>query len=76
MRISTKAVKDYAQGQEGNQDVPVREKAELFKLLDDAIAQGMAFCDELGIDLASLLKSKDVFKNVSTLDEYADKCLE
>jgi len=43
---------------------------------DDAIAQGMAFCDELGIDLASLLKSKDVFKSVSTLDEYADKCLE
>src|ERR1017187_8685574 len=35
----------------------------------------MAFCGGLGIDLAALLKSKDVFKNVGTFDEYADKLL-
>jgi type I restriction enzyme R subunit len=74
-RNMRKALKDYAQGQEGNEDLPVREKNELFKLLDDAVAQGIVFCDELGIDLASLLKSKDVFKNVGTFDEYADKLL-
>ena len=49
-RNMRKALKDYAQGQEGQEDLPVREKKELFKLLDDAIAQGMAFCTELGID--------------------------
>ena len=74
-RNMRKALKDYAQGQEGQEELPVREKAELFKLLDDAIAQGMAFCDGLGIDLASLLDSKDVFKNVDTFDDYADKLL-
>jgi type I restriction enzyme R subunit len=74
-RNMRKALKDYAQGQEGQEDQPVREKKELFTLLDDAIAQGTAFCTELGIDLALLLTSKDVFKNVSTFDEYADKLL-
>jgi len=74
-RNMRKALKDYAQGQEGQEDLPVREKAELFTLLDDAIAKGMAFCDGLGIDLASLLNSKDVFKNVGTFDDYADKLL-
>jgi type I restriction enzyme, R subunit len=39
-----KALKDYAQGQEGLDDPPVREKEELFKLLDEAIDQGLAFC--------------------------------
>ena len=47
-RNMKKALKDYAQGQEGQEDPPVQEKKELFKLLDDAIAQGMAFCDENG----------------------------
>jgi type I restriction enzyme, R subunit len=74
-RNMRKALKDYAQGQEGQEDLPVREKKELFTLLDDAIAQGTTFCAELGIDLALLLTSKDVFKNVSTFDEYADKLL-
>jgi type I restriction enzyme, R subunit len=74
-RNMRKALKDYAQGQEGQEDLPVREKAELFKLLDDAIAQGTAFCDGLGIDLASLLNSKEVFKNVGTFRDYADKLL-
>jgi type I restriction enzyme R subunit len=74
-RNMRKALKDYAQGQEGQEELPVREKKELFKLLDDAIAQGTTFCAELGIDLASLLNNKDVFKNISTFDEYANKLL-
>jgi type I restriction enzyme R subunit len=74
-RNMRKALKDYAQGQEGQEDQPVREKKELFKLIDDAIAQGMAFCGELGIDLTALFQSKDVFKNLDTFNEYADKLL-
>ena len=47
-RNMRKALKDYAQGEEGQEDLPVREKDELFRLLDDAIAQGMAFCRSIG----------------------------
>ena len=64
-RNMRKALKDYAQGQEGQEEMPVREKGELFKLLDDAIAQGMAFCCGIEIDLGVLFESKDVFKNVT-----------
>jgi type I restriction enzyme, R subunit len=74
-RNMRKALKDYAQGQEGQEDQPVREKKELFKLLDDAIAQGTVFCGDLEIDLPALFKSKDIFKNLGKFDEYADKLL-
>ena len=74
-RNMRKAIKDYAQGQEGKEDAPVQPKEELFRLLDDAIEQGTAFCTELGIDLGVLLTTKDVFKNVGTFDDHADKLL-
>ena len=74
-RNMRKALKDYAQGQEGQEDVPVQEKGELFKLLDDAIAQGTAFCMELGINVGALLQGQDVFKNIDAFEEYADKLL-
>lgn len=74
-RNMRKALKDYAQGQEGKEDAAVQPKEELFRLLDDAIEQGTAFCTELGIDLGVLLTTKDVFKNVGTFDDYADKLL-
>jgi type I restriction enzyme R subunit len=74
-RNMRKALKDYGQGEEGNEQLPVQKKQELFKLLDEAIAQGMGFCDGIGISLASLMKSGDVFKNVSTFEDYADKLL-
>jgi type I restriction enzyme R subunit len=74
-RNMRKALKDYGQGNTGPETQPVSEKKELFKLLDEAIAQGMVFCSGLDIDLAALLHNKDVFKNVSTFDNYADKLL-
>ena len=74
-RNMRKALKDYAQGGDGKEDLPVREKDDLFKLLDDAIKQGMAFCAGLEIDLGELFKSKDVFKNVATFEDYANKML-
>jgi type I restriction enzyme R subunit len=42
-RNMKKALKDYAQGQEGLDEPPVREKRELFTLLDDSIAQARVF---------------------------------
>jgi type I restriction enzyme R subunit len=74
-RNMRKALKDYAQGQEGQEDLPVREKGNLFTLLDDAIAQGTAFCAGLGVDLAALFESRDVFKNVANFEDYANKLL-
>lgn len=74
-RNMRKALKDYAQGAEGKEDLPVREKSALFKLLDDAIAEGKSFCAGLGIDLAVLFQTKDVFKNVGKFEDYANKLL-
>jgi type I restriction enzyme R subunit len=67
-----KALKDYAQGEEGLDEAPVREKAELFKLLDEAIEQGVAFCREKGIDLTGLLVKDEVFKNIKKFKTFAD----
>jgi type I restriction enzyme, R subunit len=72
-RNMRKALKDYAQGDDGQ--VPVQEKDELFKLLDDAIAQGMEFATSIGVDLKVLLESKEVFKNVTTFEDYANTLL-
>ena len=64
-RNMRKALKDYAQGQEGQEEPPVQEKGVLFKLLADAIAQGKEFCREKDMDLDVLLNNTEVFKNVS-----------
>ena len=74
-RNMRKALKDYAQGQDGQEGLPVRDKDELFKLLDDAIEQGKSFCGGLGIDLTTLFESKDVFKNVAIFEDYANTML-
>jgi len=74
-RDMNKALKDYAQGSEGKKEMPVRTKDDLFKLLDGAIAQGTAFCGGVGVDLAALFESKDVFKNVGTFEDYANTIL-
>src|SRR5581483_4141460 len=74
-RNMRKALKDYAQGQEGQESLPVQEKTELFKLLDNAIEEGVGYCGGLGINITTLLQNKDVFKNVDAFDEYANKLL-
>jgi len=74
-RNMRKALKDYAQGQEGKEDLPVREKENLFTLLDDAIVQGKTFCRGLGIDLTALFESEDVFKHLAAFDDYANELL-
>jgi len=74
-RNMKKALKDYALGQEGLDDPPVREKSELFRLLDEAIEQGLLFCREQDIDLDAVLDSEDVFKNIGRFNQYADTLL-
>ncbi|MEI6175810.1 MAG: type I restriction endonuclease subunit R [Verrucomicrobiota bacterium] len=74
-RNMRKALKDYARGKDGQEDMPVLEKKELFVLLDDSIAQGIAYCASLGIDLSALFSATDVFKKVATFRDYADKLL-
>ncbi|MFA7316615.1 MAG: type I restriction endonuclease subunit R [Sulfuricella sp.] len=68
------ALKDYAQG--GDElDSPVQEKAELFRLLDDAIEQGLAFCHEKGVPLREVLGSADVFEKLGRFNVFADSLL-
>ena len=71
-RNMKKALKDYAQGQEGLDDPPVKEKEELFKLLDEATDQGLSFCLGKQIDLKAILAEKAVFRNINKFNEYAD----
>lgn len=73
-RNMRKALKDYAQGQDG-EEMPVQEKDALFGLLDEAITEGKTYCSGLGIDLDVLLNSKNVFKNVATFQDYANTML-
>ncbi len=74
-RNMRKALRDYAQGQEGQEQPPVQEKKVLFDLLEDAITQGKEFCCEKEIDLDLLLNGDDVFKNVRQFHHYADTLL-
>ncbi len=70
-----KAIKDYGQGGEGLDDAPVRDKDELFVLLQDAIEQGRVFCAERDIGIDAALLADDVFKQVSLFENWADKLL-
>ena len=74
-RNMKKALADYAQGEEGSDELPVKEKSELFGLLDDAISQTVAFCKERGIDLQSIVDGKYIFKNIAQFEQYANELL-
>jgi len=74
-RNMKKALRDYAQGEGDNADSPVQEKSGLFTLLDAAIAQTVAFCNEREINLESIAKQKDIFKNIAQFEQYADTLL-
>jgi type I restriction enzyme R subunit len=74
-RNMRRALKDYAQGQQGQEDMPVHEKEALFKLLEDAVAQGVEFCAGIGVNLKALLEGKEVFKNVAAFEDYANTLL-
>ncbi|TDK61197.1 type I restriction endonuclease subunit R [Sapientia aquatica] len=75
-RNMKKALKDYAQGLEGqDEEPPVQEKTVLFKLLDDAIEQGLNFCSERDVRLDTLLAGDDVFTKLGRFNEFANTLL-
>jgi len=71
-RNMKKALKDYALGDDDEGEKPVKEKKELLILLDDAIDQTLAFCQERGIDLHAITLERGTFKNIKKFNEYAD----
>ena len=75
-RSMKKALSDYALGDQTDDDTPVQDKSQLFVLLDDAIAQGLAFCDSLAIDLRSTLNYGITFDKVHLFATFADALLE
>ncbi len=70
-----KAVRDYGQGGESGDDPPVKEKEQLFRLLDDALEQGAAFCAACGIDIRSAGDGDDVFSKIGLFGTWADRLL-
>lgn len=79
-RNMKRALADYALGDddqsEQDTDSPIQQKSNLFALLDDAIAQGLAFCREHDIDLESLLASQITFKKLEQFKQFADTLLQ
>lgn len=74
-RRMKRALKDYAGGQGDEDDVPVRNKGVLFTLLDEAIAQGLAFCDAQQVNLRGALEQGDVFAKLGQFNDFADVLL-
>jgi type I restriction enzyme R subunit len=76
-RNMKKALADYAVGTGGTpQDMPVQEKGELFKLLDNAIEEGRNFCEGLGIRLEQVTGREEIFRNIEQFKRFADKILQ
>lgn len=76
-RNMKKALVDYAQGSKGKPEQdPVNNKSVLLTLLDDALAQGKEFLNMLSIDIEIVLNTNEIFKNIKTFYNFADKILE
>jgi type I restriction enzyme R subunit len=74
-RNMKKALSDYALGDD--QDAaPVQDKSNLFILLDDALKQGMEFCNTLQIDLKQVLETRETYNRIKLFKTFADKILE
>jgi type I restriction enzyme R subunit len=74
-RNMKKALKDYAQGENSRDEPPVRDKAALFALLDDAMEQALAYCTTNGIGLREVLAGGDVFAKIGLFNEFANTLL-
>lgn len=74
-RNMKKALRDYAQGEEGLDEPPVRDKSALRTLLDDAIEQALSYCAASGIQLGEILASGDVFARIGLFNGFADALL-
>jgi type I restriction enzyme R subunit len=74
-RSMKQALRAYGQGQGDEEAQPVEDKSALFALLDDAIAQGRAFCAERGVDLDAVLAQADVFDRIGQFNGFANTLL-
>jgi type I restriction enzyme R subunit len=75
-RSMKKALADYAIGEDdGEEDEPVQDKANLIALLDEALAEGLAFCSSVGVDLAVVTRSGDTFNKLGRFEAFADSIL-
>lgn len=74
-RNMKKALKDYAQGEDGLDEPPVRDKTALFALLDDAAEQALAYCAASGIGLREVLAGDNVFAKIGLFNEFANTLL-
>ncbi|MDB5815579.1 MAG: type site-specific deoxyribonuclease, HsdR family [Rhodocyclales bacterium] len=75
-RSMKQALKDYALGEDGQDDEPpVRDKAELFRLLNESIEQGLAFCEANSVALREQLTRDDIFTKLGKFAEFADALL-
>lgn len=74
-RNMKRALADYAEGDD--EEMPVREKAELFKLLDQALDEAVIFLRGHDIDLPGLLDGAEgtLFKKLTAFERYADTLL-
>lgn len=74
-RSMKQALRAYGQGQGDEEAQPVEDKSALFALLDDAIAQGRAFCAERGVNLDAVLAQADVFDRIGQFNGFANTLL-
>ena len=74
-RNMKKALKDYAQGADGLDDAPVRDKDALFKLLDDAVEQALTYCSASDIALRGVLARGDLFSRLGLFNGFANTLL-
>lgn len=70
-RNMKKALRDYAQGEDGAAP-PVQEKSELFRLLDDSITQAESWCQDHEINLRAIADADNTFKNIALFESYAN----
>ncbi|WP_295442104.1 type I restriction endonuclease subunit R [uncultured Thiodictyon sp.] len=70
-----KALKDYGEGDQGDDEPPVKDKGELLRLLDEAIAQGSAFCSSINIPIDKALEGRDVFQKLGLFEGWANALL-
>jgi type I restriction enzyme R subunit len=76
-RNLNKALADYSrhkddEDSEEQVDVAAEDKAVLFSLLKDAIAQGDKYCQTLNVDLGEILNQADNFSKIRLFDDYAN----
>ena len=71
-RSMKRALRDYAAGPGDDAEMPVRDKTALFALLNEAIEQGLQFCDGKEVPLRQALAGDDVFKKLGLFNQFAN----